>query len=84
VLPQPRREDRVLDARSPTVRLELRADGTSLAWYETGEMHEASRHAVAACHHPGAHAVIEIVLVDPAAGEVVLMTVKPREPGADG
>ena len=72
------------DASSPSVRLELRADGMSLAWYETEEMHDAARHAVAACHHPGAHATIEIVLVDPAAGEVVLMTVKPREPGTDG
>ena len=72
------------DPASPSVRLELRADGTSLAWYETDEMHDAARHAVAACHHPGAHAVVEVVLVDPAAGEVVLMTVTPREPGADG
>lgn len=72
------------EAQAPSVRLELRADGTSLTWYEADEMHEAARHAVAACHHPGAHAVIEIVLVDPAAGEVVLMTVRPREPGAHG
>jgi hypothetical protein len=61
----------------PPVRLELRIDGATVAWYEVRAMQEASRHAVAAGHHPGSRACIEIILVDPSAGEVALMHVTP-------
>jgi hypothetical protein len=67
----------VLDESPPPVRLELRIDGVTVAWYEARAMQEAARHAVAAGHHPGSRASIDVVLVDPTAGEVTLMHVSP-------
>jgi hypothetical protein len=67
------------DSSPPVVHFSLRVKGEPLAWYDADGFQDAARHANAIVSHPEAQGAVEVVLVDPSAGDILLLLVSPKQ-----